>query len=658
MGLATEDGYISDENLGFYEAIAKGGVGLVIVEMAFVDYPVGCGSQHDPRIDDDRFIPRLSELAKLIHSHGAATFLQINHCGPNQQLNLGTGRPRASSTLEKDELPAKGLRPTSELTIPEIKGIVEKFGRAAERARKAGFDGVEVHSAHAYLLATFLSGAWNKRQDVYGGSVENRARLACEIIQAIKQRVGPDFVVSIRLNGSEYGMPGGLVLEETQAMCQMMQKVGADTISVSAYGFGPLYNRVSMPEQMYSPEAPIPLGDNLDGRRKGPGGLTLLSEGIKKTVSVPVIAVGRLDPITGEEVLRQGRADFVAIGRHLLCDPDIFKKEMEGRFDEVRPCTACLTCLQSYGAGGKAICRANASLGKEWEYAIKPAEKKKKVMVIGGGPAGMEAARVAALRGHEVMICEREPRLGGAVLVMSVIKNLDVENVDRLIHYFSVQLKRLGVRVRLGAEVNDESIEEFKPDAVIVATGGMPVIPEIPGISSRKVVSQSHLHRKVKFYLRFFRPKLLGRLTKIYLPVGKRVVIIGGGLHGLELAEFLVKRGRRVTVTEVSNDLGPDMIGYTKERVLYWLAKKGCTLLSGVKYESISDNGLTLVTKEGQKQTIEADTILPALGFKPGSAFTESLKDKVSEIYVIGDAKEPRLIVDAVADGFRTALNI
>lgn len=658
MHYAEDDGGITDRNLGFYEAIAKGGGGLIVVEMAAVDYPIGYPSLKDLRVDDDRFIPGLSELAKLIHSYDVATFLQITHSGPSHSPIEGT-QPRGPSSLSLDELPRTTYGPTIGVAIPEIEDIVEKFAKGAERAQKAGFDGVEIHGAHGYLIASFFSGAWNRRQDLYGGSLENRARFACEVIRAIRKRVGRDFAVGIRVNGAEYGVKNGTTPEEAQVMCQMLEESGADCIDISAFGYGTSYSLVIYPEQIFYPEGPRPLGEGFDGSRKGAGGISLLAAGIKKVVSIPVIAVGRLDPFLSEKILRQGAADFVCLGRCQLADPEIVRKVREGREQDVVPCTADLACIDAYVRGRPVVCRVNAAIGKEREYAIKPAEKKKRVMIIGGGPAGMEAARVAALRGHEVMLYEKGYKLGGAMLIAALVKGLDIEDLVALTSYFRVQIKKLGVKVRFGKEVDDALIKEIKPDVVILGTGGIAAVPGIPGIDRRIVANQSRFYQRINTYLRFFGPKVLRWLTKFYLPVGEKVVIIGGGIQGIQLAEFLVKRGRKVTVTETSDELGAEMATANAARVLHWLAKKGCTLQSGIKYyEEITDKGLTLVIKEGERQTIEADTILPALPLRPNTELFESLKGKVPEIYLIGDAREPHLILEAIGEGFRTALTI
>ncbi|MFC1915980.1 FAD-dependent oxidoreductase [Chloroflexota bacterium] len=656
MHFATEEGYITDTNLAYYEKLAQNDVGLITVEMAAIDYPTGCPSPKNLVIDDDKFIPRLSELTKVIHRYDVPAFLQLVHCGPQHEPIQGT-KPRTPSSLSMDELPVKRYGPTIELSILEIEDIVDKFAKGAERAQEAGFDGVEIHAAHMYLVACFMSRVWNKRQDRYGGSLENRARFPCEIIRAIKERVGQDFPVGIRISGAEYGIEKASTPKEVQEMCRMLQESGADYIHVSVWGYGS-YNRIGTPEQVFYPEAPKPLAEGIERNRKGAGGLTLLAAGIKKAVSIPVIAVGRLEPVLAEKILRQGRADFVAFGRCLIADPEIVRKVTEGRTEDIVPCTACLQCFGAYLSNKPVVCRVNATVGKEREYELKPAGKKKRVMVVGGGPGGMEAARVAALRGHEVTLYEREPKLGWVMLIQNIIRGFVIEDLVALTRYFKIQIKKLGINVRLGKQVDEALIKEINPDVVILAIGGTPATPEIPGINGPIVVSQSRLHRMVKTYLRFLGPRILRWLTNFYLPIGKRVTIIGGGIQGIELAEFLVRRGRKVTVTETSDELGAELAEFTRDRLLPWLVEKGCTLLSGVKYEKVTDKGLTLVTREGERRTIEAASILPALPLRPNTGLFESVKEVVPEVYLIGDAREPHLIMEAIADGYRTALNI
>jgi 2,4-dienoyl-CoA reductase (NADPH2) len=655
MGLATEEGYVSDRNDGYYEALAKGGVGLIIVELTCVDFPMGAVAEHcQLLIDNDKFIPGLSKLAQLIHSYGCPTFLQLGHAGPSHLKAVSGNLPVSSSALSLNELPRTYYGPTYDLSISEIGDLVTKFANAAERAKKAGFDGVEIHAAHGYLVNSFLSRAWNKRQDAYGGDLRNRCRFAVEIIQAIKERLGRGFPVGIRINGAEYGVEKGTTSEDSQGMARILEKAGANHINVSAYGYHD-YARVVQPEQVFYPEPPRPLAAGIDKSHNGAGALVPLAAAIKKVTSIPIIGVGRLDPILSERILRQGKVDLVALARCLMADPELPNKVASGRFDDVAPCTACLTCWEQVHFGKPVRCRVNTAIGREREYVIKPAERKKRVMVVGGGPAGMEVARVAALRGHQVVLFEKEHKLGGLTRIAALVKGTEIEDLPALIRYFKTQIIKLGVKIRLGKEVNEALIEEIKPDVVVLAVGGVPVLPKISGINRRNVVSTAALYRKLQIYLNFFSPSVLRWLTKFWMPIGKRVLIIGGGIQGCELAEFLVKRGRKVTILETSEELGAEMVMETKERLLSWLHMKGVTMLTGVKYEEITDKGLILITKEGETQTIEADTIVPAICLRPNSELLKIVERKTAEIYLVGDCREPHLILEAVSDGSRIA---
>jgi 2,4-dienoyl-CoA reductase (NADPH2) len=648
--------------LAYYESLARGGVGLLIVESPTIDYPAGARWRARYRIDNDKYIEGLSELTEVIHKYGCPTFMQMNHDGPWQAHLLGDDSPfkgppiGASPTVLKNENDFHN-EPPHELTISEIEVIIDKFASAAVRASKAGFDGVDINAASSHLLHNFLSPFWNRRQDAYGGSPENRARIVTSIIKEIKKRLGQDFPVSICINSIEVGQAADvpdekcITVDDAKRTARLLQEAGADAIHVRSHWLG-YHVGAYLPDLLFYPAPPIPLQSipkEYDVKLRGKAWNVNLAAEIKAAISIPVMVVGKLDPELGEKVLREGKADFILMTRRLQADPELPNKVIAGRLKDIAPCTACENCL------GSRRCRINAFMGKEYNTIEKAAEKKK-VVVVGGGPAGMEAARVTALRGHEVTLYERNSQLGGLLPVAAVVKGMELEDLPAMIHYLERQIKKLGVRVRAGKKVDDKEIEKIKPDVVIIATGGTPTMPDIKGINLPNVVGGAKLHKSLKSILRFIPPNLLRWLTNFYLPVGKRVVIIGGSLHGCELGEFLAKRGRQVTIVEKSEKLGQGMVDVIQAYLFQWFRKKGVTLISGVKeYVEITKEGLTIINKDGKKELIETDTIIPALPLTPDMKLYESLKGKVAEIYAIGDCQEPLLIVDAISKGMETA---
>ncbi|MEJ2047844.1 MAG: FAD-dependent oxidoreductase, partial [Dehalococcoidia bacterium] len=417
-----------------------------------------------------------------------------------------------------------------------------------------------------------------------------------------------------------------------------------------------LRDDTQFPDIAFYPENPYPEIRYIDASRHGAGGGVPPAAAVKKVVSVPVIAVGRLDPKLSEKLLRRGVVDFVTFNRRLIADPELPNKIAEGRLKDIRPCTGCTSCFNNNEQGNPPLCQVNAAVGKEKEYEIKAAKKRKRVMVVGSGPAGMETAKVAALRGHEVILYEKERRLGGSMVLAALVKGFDREDILGLISYYRVQLTKLGIEVRLGKEANRAVVEEVKPDVLVIATGGVHSIPGIAGIDRRNVVTSGALHQRLKGFLRFLSPRILRRLTNFWMPLGKTVVIMGGNIQGCQTAEFLVKRGRKVTIVDTAQDIGVGLLeALVKPHLLDWLDRKGVAMLSGVQYEEITDTGLSITTKKGKKQTIEADTIVTALPLQPNAELLKSLKGSAPEVYAIGDCKEPHLIVDAIADGSRIA---
>jgi 2,4-dienoyl-CoA reductase (NADPH2) len=445
-----------------------------------------------------------------------------------------------------------------------------------------------------------------------------------------------------------------LTHEDSKAIAKCLEKAGADAIQVRSQFLG-YHVGAYLPDTLFYPAPPIPpesFPKAYNSSNRGVGANIPGAAGIKSAVSIPVTVVGRLDADLGEQILREGKVDFIAMTRRLLADPDYPKKIAEGRLDEIQPCTGCDNCL------GSRRCRINGLLGTPYN-TIEKAEKRKKILVIGGGPGGMSAARVSALRGHDVTLYEKSTMLGGLLPLASIVKGSHPEDLSLIIDYFSRQLVKLGVKVELGKEADMSVVDAIKPDVVFLAAGGTSTVPDIPGIDGPKVVSGAALHRKLKFALKFFKPETIRNLTRFYMPVGKRVVVIGGAIQGCELAEFLTKRDRRVTVVETDAMVGDGMVDAMLAYLMTWFKKKGVTLISGVKeYVEITDKGLTIINGDGNKQTIEADSIITALPLTPNNELLESLKSKVPEVYAIGDCKDPLLIADAIGTGLHTAREV
>jgi len=592
----------------YYVERAKGGVGTIIMAAISVDTLATDDSWGRPG-GVDAFLDGIRPLIDDVHQYSAKIGIQLWH---GNLFPAGTG---AAQHTRGEPVAPSATAEMRQLTIPEIETITFRFANAAANARRAGFDFVEVHGAHGYLVCQFFSPATNQRSDEYGGDLDRRMRFGTDCVSAIRKAVGDDFPIFYRLGAWE-DTPNGIIVDDSAAFAAELEKAGADVIDVSLGGMAGTGVTVSP-----GPEQPE-------------GTFVPLADAIKRRVNAPVIAVGRFrSPQVVEEVLVQRRADMVAIGRQLIADPYWPEKAAAGRTEDIIPCINCNACVET-GLGGLGLkCSVNAITGREAEVTVEPAPSPKKVMVIGGGPAGMEAARLAAVRGHEVAIYERQSELGGQLIVGAVPPHK--QELALLHRYLAHQLEESAVQVKLGVEVTPELVENEMPHSVILATGSVSFIPAIPGIGSSKVVTSVDV--------------LSGKTD-----VGQTVVVVGGELVGCETADFLSQRGRDVTVVRRGPEMASKMYSGSRHALLGRLKERGVTLIVSVKeYEAITEEGLAIIDGQGERRTLKADTIVLATGAVPEDQLAKAIEGKVGEVHLAGDCAQPRRILDAIHDGAR-----
>ena len=615
MQLADVAGGVTERKIAFYEERAKGGAALIEIGALSIDDEIGRTAYPQLSIDGYKYTPALSDLVDHIHRYGAKVCPQLHHVGYNLPLLEATsGRaPIAPSEIACPYIP--GVR-AKELTVNEIQTIIQKYVQAAALAHLAGFDGVGIQGAHGFsLVSHFLSPAINKRTDEYGGDLKRRARFAVEIVKEIKAKLGRAFPVIFRLSGDEY-TKGGTTLEDTKNIAKMLEEAGVDALHISA-------GNSSSPDAFWAtiPPMDVPHGCHVH-----------LAESIKQVVSIPVITVGRINaPEFAESILQEAKADLVAMGRALIVDPELPRKAAEGRLREIRKCIGCLQdCDADFGLRVK--CAINADVGKEREYAIAPAKNKKRVLVIGGGPAGMEAARVASLRGHKVTLVEKSRKLGGQLLLSEALPHK--KDVRNLIDFLAYQLKKLRVRVELGKEATSNLVERMSPDVVIVATGATPLFPSIPGVRRRGTVTAWDTLRSH------------GRNI-----VGENVIVAGGGGVGCETAELLAMLGKKVTIVEMLRDIATELPSKRRYFLKRRLAEREVRIMTGSEIEKVADKGVVVQDRESGKRLDLEGTVVLALGATPNNELVRRLRGRVRELHAIGDCVRPRRILEAIHGG-------
>jgi len=656
VSMAEPDGQCGERIIRYHEEQARGGVGLIITGVAGVAWPVGGNQLNQIAISDDRFLPGLTALTDAVHAHGARIAAQLHHGGLVGQLDMIEGRPlwtpdyppppktdfTAAFVPEELDQMVKPTEPITlkVMTIEDIALVVRQFADAAVRAKRAGFDAVEIHGGHGYLLSSFISPQTNRRTDDYGGSRENRIRFLLEVIRAVRAAVGPAFPIWCKLDSREVGKQGGLTIKDAIWNAQQAEAAGVDAICVTAY------HDTDQPKLHSGSHTPHVPGINIP-----------FAAEIKAAVTVPVIASGRIEPEVGDKAIADKSLDFVSMGRKLLADPHLPRKLTEGRADDVLPCIYCYTCISAIYVNDSARCAVNPRTGFEYRRPAQAAPAPRRFVVIGGGPAGMESARRLDALGHQVILLEKGDKLGGTFRFASLAYAAN----ERLLDWLQRQIKRSRVDVRLRSEATVDRIRALNPDAVIVAVGARRAMPPIPGADQPHVLSgddmrqlmlgqsSDELKRKTGWLARA--ATRIGAATGItdnldfvrkathqWMPLGRRIVIVGGELVGLELAEFLGERGRAVTVVDEQQRLGRGLTVVRRMRLLEELREHGVDLHGGVADIRIGADAVTFTDDKGQPYSVPCDQVIVAQGATGDLSLAGQLEAQGFTVHAIGDA--------------------
>jgi len=635
----TPNGEVSDRFTEFYRARARGGAGLIIVGGAEIN-DESCGLDNFLSIKDDRFIPGLRRFTDAIHGEGGKVAIQLYMAGAYSFASLKGLPLLAPSEFESYFTRQK----TKAMTLEEIERVQQDFASGARRAKEAGFDAVEVLASAGYLICQFLSPKTNKRDDQYGGSFENRMQFGLETVRRVRNEAGKDIAVIVRVAGNDF-VPGSHTNKEAKLFAAACQDAGADCINVTGG-----WHESRVPQiTMDLPQA----------------GYVYLAGGIKESVSVPVVGCNRInDPFIAEEVLKEGVADLVGVARGLIADPEFVNKAKEGRCDEIRRCVACnQRCFDHVFQLRPVGCMVNPRAGRETETAVTPTEAPKKILVAGAGPAGCELALTAAQRGHKVILCDKERRLGGQVPWSAEATHK--HDFHYLIDYYRATLPKRGVETRMGTAVTPELVSSENPDLVVVATGAAPFKPPIEAVEAPNVYQAWDV--------------LKGEAR-----TGANVVIVGAGSVGLETAIFLASKGtispeqlyfltlheaetpqvlrelmlkgvKKVTVIEMARRVAQDVGPSTRWVLLKELQLRGIRLITEAKMKDIGPDQVIYTDSKGNDVALKADSVVLAMGARPENSLAKALEETGVEVRVIGDAKKCGKIGDAVEDGFDLA---